>query len=252
MAIAMKFSAPSIQRVRYGFVKVGLVAALAVPGVASARETGADDYYMIWDCHIEETLKEGTIRASRTYDDEGELFSGDFFHWNSKGYDPSRPSSPLEWDIGYIGDTNRPLEYDDRKAEVNIRVRLKSAEVPYAALLEIKRPFPVEPHGMIGSTALTTLVFGGRAHDPASGNGDLPLGDLLSYAGPFEELDWKLTTVHNQYGQVTTLAGGKVNVAAFKEASAAIPRLKIGLQKLAEDFRRNCEFVERLKPPVVY
>lgn len=208
----------------------------------------------VWNCHIDEKLDRGEMWASRTYDDTGKLDAGDFFHWNSKGYDASKRRAPIEWEVGYIWHPVTAEDYDDRRAEIKLDISLEAGtEMPWAGLLQIQRPFPVEPYGVIGSTALTTTIFHGPEYGPkGDGYGSLPLGDLLAYAGSYDELDWMVTKVHDQYGHAAPLASGKLDVAALREASAAIPRLKLQMGRMGSNFRKNCKYEERLLLPIFY
>jgi hypothetical protein len=206
----------------------------------------------VWRCEIEEQLPKGQIRASRTYDKAGKLDSGDFFRWEGKGYDPSKRERPISWTIGYIWTANGSERYNDRKAEIDVTLGLDQP-IPGSARLEIQRPFPIERGGVIGSTALSTLVFHGAAHTPAGdGYGDIPLGDLLAYADSFDQLDWAVKTHRDEYGNAQTLAQGKIDIAALREASVAIPRLKPRLEKMASNFRKNCKYGEVFSPGVIY
>jgi hypothetical protein len=207
--------------------------------------------HQVWHCEVTAVLKGGQMRASRTYDNTGRLDIGDFFFWNGTGYNPAQPRSPIEWDISYIWSPVGRPSYQDRKAKINVLVRLNEA-LPLAGLLQISRPYPVEAQGTIGSTALTTTIFQTSQSDPNGGRGDLPLGDLLAYAGNYAQLDWRITKLHDQYGFAAPLAQGKVDIAALREASEAIPTLRTQLVAKAANFRRNCSFKERLRPPVLY
>jgi hypothetical protein len=216
----------------------------------NSQSTNLPLTHHVWYCEVTVTLKGGQMRASRTYDNTGRLDSGDFFFWNATGYNPAQPRSPIEWDIGYIWSPVGSQSYQDRKAKLNGLVRLNEA-MPVAGLLQISRPYPVEEQGAIGSTALTTTIFQTSQSDPNGGRGDLPLGDLLAYAGNYAQLDWRITKVHDQYGFAAPLAQGKVDIAALREASEAIPTLKAQLVTKAADFRKNCDFKEKLRPQIL-
>ncbi len=79
-------------------------------------------------------------------------------HWNATGYDPSRPRRPLEIDLSYIWEETRQPAIEPREIEVKLRVGI-DADLPEVAWIRMQRPFPVKPYGIIGSTALSTVVF---------------------------------------------------------------------------------------------
>jgi hypothetical protein len=193
-----------------------------------------------WVCRVEEKLAKGNIRAVRAYKDDGKIDYGDYVYWTAAGYSPAKSREPVEWKIDYIW--NRTEQYNDRLAELKFHFQLESGS-PEVALLSFQRPFPVKPGGIIEDTALSTVIFKRPSRDYY---GDVPLGDLLAYAGPFDELEWKVTKPHNQYGGTEVIVSGKLDVAAFKEASAAITSIKGGLDKFGANFRSNCKYEESI------
>src|SRR5690606_23234326 len=88
---------------------------------------------------------------------------------------------------------------EPRKIELKMRVGIDT-DLPEVAVIEMKRPFPVEPYGMIGSTALSTQIFPYGSYDLKNGHGELPLGDLLAYAEGYDILDWTLIHPSDRLG----------------------------------------------------
>jgi len=193
-------------------------------------------------CDITQELQRGTISLTRLYTEEGKREAGDFMHWNLKGYDPSAPRRPLELELSYIWEEARQPAIETRKIEVKLRTGL-DADLPEVALIQMQRPFPVEPHGIIGSTALSTQVFPYGAHNMKDGHGELPLGDLLAYAEGYDALDWTLIRPSDRLGGDRELARGTIDIAALREAVAALPALRKALAvKTAQPLKR-CERV---------
>lgn len=180
------------------------------------------------DCTVERQLAGGTIRLTRLYTDGGKADAGDFMHWNAAGYDPSRPRRPLEIDLSYIWEEARQPAIEPREIEVKLRVGI-DADLPEVAWIRMQRPFPVRPHGIVGSTALSTAVFPYGSHDAKNGHGELPLGDLLAYAGGYDALDWTLVRPSDRLGGERELARGTIDIAALREAVAALPALRRAL-----------------------
>ncbi len=114
---------------------------------------------------------------------------------------------PLELELSYIWESARQPAIADREIEVKLRVGTDTAR-PEVALIAMQRPFPVRPHGIIGSTALMTQIFPYGAHDGSNGHGELPPGDLLDYAAAYDTLGWTLIRPSDRLGGNTDLARG--------------------------------------------
>lgn len=194
------------------------------------------------DCTVERKLAGGTIRLTRLYTDAGEPDAGDFMHWNAAGYDPSRPRRPLEIDLSYIWDEKRQPAIEPREIEARLRVGIDT-DLPEVAWIRIQRPFPVKPHGIIGSTALSTVVFPYGTYDLRNGHGELPLGDLLAYAGGYDALGWTLVHPSDRLGGSRDLASGTIDIAALREAVAALPALRRALAARTANPKSRCERV---------
>ena len=194
------------------------------------------------DCTVKRALAGGTIRLTRLYTDAGEPDAGDFMHWNAAGYDPSRPRRPLEIDLSYIWDEKRQPAIEPREIEAKLRVGIDT-DLPEVAWLRIQRPFPVKPHGIIGSTALSTVIFPYNSHDTKNGHGELPLGDLLAYAEGYDSLGWTLVHPSDRLGGSKDLASGTIDIAALRQAVAALPALRKALAAKAANPKSQCERV---------
>ncbi len=193
-------------------------------------------------CDVEQTLRHGTVSLTRLYTDAGERDAGDFMRWNPSGYDPSRPRRPLELELSYIWDEARQPAIEPRQIEIKLRVGL-DADLPEVALIHMQRPFPVEPHGIVGSTALSTQIFPYAPHDLRNGHGDLPLGDLLAYAEGYDTLGWTLIRPSDRLGGDKELARGTLDIAAMREAVAALPSLRKALAVKTAAPLTRCERV---------
>lgn len=196
----------------------------------------------IWryTCDVERVLPRGAIRLSRLYTDEGKLDGGDFMHWNHKGYDPSRPGRPLNVELSYIWEPQNQPAIAPREINIPVRVGLDT-DLPEVAWLQIQRPFPVKPHGIIDSSALSSQVFPYAAYDKNNGHGELPLGDLLAYAEGYDALDWALVRPSDRLGADKEFARGKPYIAAFREALAALPALRKALAKKTAAPKTQCK-----------
>lgn len=225
---------------------------LLVPATGDARlvplpgspPSAAPEPRMGWrlDCTVERQLAGGTIRLTRLYTDAGKPDAGDFMHWNATGYDPSRPRRPLEIDLSYIWEEARQPAIEPREIEVRLRVGI-DADLPEIAWIRMQRPFPVKPHGIIGSTALSTAVFPDSSHDAKNGHGELPLGDLLAYAEGYDSIGWTLVHPSDRLGGSKDLASGTIDVAALREAVAALPALRKALAGKTARPKSLCERV---------
>lgn len=193
-------------------------------------------------CDVEQRLKGGTITLTRLYTDEGKLDGGDFMRWNPAAYDPQHPQRPLDLELSYIWDLASQPAVDPRKIEVKLQLGLDT-DLPEVALIEMQRPFPVEPHGIIGSTALSTQVFPYGSFDPKNGHGELPLGDLLAYAEGYDALGWTLIRPSDKLGGNKELAGGTIDIAVLREAVAALPGLRQSLAAKTAEPKARCERV---------
>ena len=223
---------------------------LLLPGGVEARlpplgpppRTEARPAFEIWrlDCTVEKTLAGGTVRLTRLFTDEGKPDTGDFMHWNATGYDPSRPRRPLEIDLSYIWEERNQPAIEPREIEVQLRVGI-DADLPEVAWIQMQRPFPVTPRGIIGSTVLSTAVFPYASHDPKNGHGELPLGDLLAYAEGYDSLGWTLVRPSDKLGGTKELASGAIDIAALREAVAALPALRRALATKTSNPRARCE-----------
>lgn len=197
-------------------------------------------YIWRYRCDVQQTLKGGTVSLVRLYTDDGKPVSGDFMRWNIHGYGPQKAQRPLEIELGYIWEPAIQPAVDLRKIEIKLRVGI-DADLPEVAWIQMQRPFPVEPYGVIGSTALATQVFPYGAHDMHNGHGELPLGDLLACAEGYDTLDWMLIRPSDRLGGDRELARGKVDVAALREAVAALPALRAALAVKTTQPKAQCE-----------
>ncbi|MBO9696669.1 MAG: hypothetical protein J7499_10775 [Sphingopyxis sp.] len=223
--------------VRHLFAAIAAILLLA-PATGDARlvplpgapPSATPEPRMRWrhSCTVERKLRAGSVSLTRLYTEAGKRDAGDFMRWNLAGYDPSSPRRPLEPELSFIWDAARRPAIEPRKIELRLRVGL-DADLPEVALIRMQRPFPVEPHGIIGSTALSTHIFPYGAHDLGNGHGELPLGDLLAYAGGYDALDWTLVRPSDRLGGERELARGTIDIAALREAVAALPALRSAL-----------------------
>ncbi|WP_420139920.1 hypothetical protein [Sphingomonas sp.] len=195
-----------------------------------------------YSCDVEQTLKGGTVSLSRIYTEDGQPDAGDFMRWNQRGYDPQKTQRPLELELGYIWDQATQPAIDLRRIEIKVRVGI-DADLPEVSWIQMQRPFPVEPYGVIGSTALSTQVFP-YTHDAHNGHGELPLGDLLAYADGYDALDWTLIRPSDRLGAGPELARGTLDVAALREAVAALPALRTALAVKTARPMDRCERVQ--------
>jgi hypothetical protein len=195
-----------------------------------------------YTCDVERQLAGGTVTLGRLFTDEGKLDGGDFMRWNPKGYDPQKTQRPLDLELSYIWDPARQPAIEMREIEVKLRVGI-DADLPEVALIHMQRPFPVTPHGIIGSTGLSTQVFPYGARDPKNGHGELPLGDLLAYAEGYDTLGWTLIRPSDRLGGGADLAKGTIDIAALREAVAALPALRRALMAKAAAPKSNCRRV---------
>jgi hypothetical protein len=193
-----------------------------------------------YSCDVETKLKGGTVRLARLYTDEGKLDGGDFMRWTSTSYDPQRTQRPLELELSYIWDIERQPAVEPRKIEIKLRVGIDT-DLPEVALIQMQRPFPVEPHGIIGSTALSTQIFPYHSGDMTNGHGELPLGDLLAYAEGYDTLGWTLIRPSDKLGGDKDLASGTIDIAVLREAVAALPSLREALAAKTADPKARCE-----------
>ena len=108
----------------------------------------------------------------------------------------------------------------------------------------MQRRFAVEPYGVIGSTALSTQVFPDGAHDRHNGHGELPLGDLLAYSDGYDALGWTLIRPSDRLGGDQKLTRGTVDVAALREAVAALPALRAALAVKTAEPKIRCERIQ--------
>ena len=197
-----------------------------------------------WSRHCTVTLAQpgGEVSLSRVFTDEGKLDTGDFFRWTPAGHDPSRRIAPLEIQLSYYWDINQQPEVALREIEVKVNLTT-TVDLPEVADFRIQRPFPVKPHGIIGSTALSTVIFPYTPYEynKTNGHGDLPLGDLLAYAEGFDALGWTLVSPSNVLGGSRELARGTIPIAPLREAITAMPRLREMLDRHAADPLTNCD-----------
>lgn len=206
------------------------------PKLAAQQVHGSYRY----SCHVEQRLKSGIISLTRLYTDAGERDAGDFMRWHPEGDDSSAARRPLELELSYIWDEARHAVVEPRKIEVRLHIKLDT-DLPEVGLIQMQRPFPVEPHGIVGSTALSTQVFPYAVHDMQNGHGELPLGDLLAYAEGYDALGWTLIRPSDRLGGSKELARGTIDIAALREAVAALPGLRKQLALKTAELKARCE-----------
>jgi hypothetical protein len=212
-----------------------------LPPLAGQPPVASPPYRESWryTCDAEQQLAGGTVTLTRLFTDDGKLDGGDFLRWTAAGYDPQRVRRPLELELSYIWDIARQPAVADREIEIKLRVGT-DADLPEVALLEIQRPFPVRPHGIIGSTALSTMVFPYGPHDQKNGHGELPLGDLLAYGAGYDTLGWTLVRPSDRLGGRQELASGTLDIAPLRAAVTALPALRAMLAAKTSDPKARC------------
>ncbi|HWW59584.1 MAG TPA: hypothetical protein VN047_22030 [Sphingopyxis sp.] len=193
-------------------------------------------------CDVERKLARGTVSLTRLYTEAGEYDAGDFMRWFPAHHDPQRAERPLDLELSYIWEPGRQPAVAPREIEVELRVGLDD-DLPEVAWIRMQRPFPVKPHGIVGSTALATQVFPYSSHDPKNGHGELPLGDLLAYAEGHDALGWTLVRPSDKLGGDRELAHGTIDIAALRAAVAALPALRSALAAKTGDPKARCERV---------
>jgi hypothetical protein len=215
-----------------------------LPPLAGQPPVASPPFRESWryTCDVEQRLAGGTVTLTRLFTDDGKPGGGDFMRWTAAGYDPQKTQRPLELELSYIWDPARQPAIDDRAIDAKLRVGI-DADLPEVALLRIQRPFPVQPHGIIGSTALSTQIFPYGARDPGNGHGELPLGDLLAYAEGYDTLGWTLVRPSDRLGGDQDLARGALDIAALRQAVAALPALRAALAAKTADPRARCQRV---------
>jgi hypothetical protein len=191
-------------------------------------------------CYVERTLSGGTVSLIRLYTIAGVLDTGDIMRWEPRGYDPGQPHRPLGITLSYLWHISEQPKLDLRQIDVHVTVQI-DADLPEISAIEIKRPFPIKPYGVIGSTALSTQVFPNSTTDRRRGHGEIPLGDLLAYAEEYATLDWRLVRPSDRLGGQVELAQGTIDIAALRDAIAALPTLRSALATQAAHPRKDCE-----------
>lgn len=213
------------------------------PGTPTVvRPSGTAKERWRYDCSVEQTLRGGTISLTRLFTDEGVFDTGDFMRWNPAGYDPQHPQRPIDLELSYIWDPAKQPAVEPRAIELKVRVGI-DADLPEVALIQMQRPFPVEPYGVIGSTALSTQIFPFGSYDLKNGHGEIPLGDLLAYAEGYRTLDWSLVQPSDKLGGGKELARGTIDIDAMREAVSALPDLRAALVARAAKPKAQCQRV---------
>lgn len=213
------------------------------PGASSVvRPAGDGKERRRYDCSVEQKLKNGTISLTRLFTDQGVFDAGDFMRWNPQGYDPQHPQRPIDLELSYIWDPAKQSAVEPRAIELKVRVGL-DVDLPEVALIQMQRPFPVEPYGVIGSTALSTQIFPFGSYDLKNGHGEIPLGDLLAYAEGYRALDWSLVQPSDRLGGDKELARGTIDIDAMREALSALPQLREALVAKAVKPKTQCRQV---------
>lgn len=213
----------------------------AQPPLTLSPPSAGDSWRYRYSCDVERQLPGGTVSLTRLFTDDAKLDAGDFMRWTPRDHDPQRAQRPLDLELSYIWEMARQPAINARAIDVNLRVGIDT-DLPEVALLHIQRPFPVLPHGIIGSTALSTQVFPySSSYNRRNGHGELPLGDLLAYADGYDRLDWTLIHPSDKLGGGRTLAKGTLDIAALRDAVAALPALRDALLAKADDPKARCD-----------
>jgi hypothetical protein len=216
---------------------------LVAPALASAHTAAGDEQSMEehYRCYVDRTLARGTVSLIRLHSMDGTPEGGDMMRWEPTDYDPSRPERPLGLTLSSQWDRDE-AKIDLRRISIDVELRY-DAELPEVAVIEIKRPFPVEPYGVIGSTALSTHVFPNSSTDRSNGHSEIPLGDLFAYAAGYGTLDWRVFRPSDRLGGEVTLAQGKFDIDALRDAVAALPALRTVLAARSANPRKDCEHI---------
>ena len=225
---------------RTSLVNLTAFAALAMFGAtpigaqsAASAEEQIEGYYRVCKATLE--MKFGTINAQRQLTDDGtQLQSSDIANWGPKNYGNPQPGISISWhSFGSFQGNFRTIKDADSSIQLFFRTDKK---LPRQSLWRFKRP---ATSSIVSSdSALSAFIFTGA--DKRLAGTKFSFAEFLAFAVGFDKLTWEMRGFPDSKDFSKTYFAGYTDMAAFREAQAAVPKLEELLAAKAAKFETEC------------
>lgn len=205
-------------------------------------------------CYRQRPLGRGWLTVSARYRD-GRRVGGFTARWETHQVVGPPGADPVK--LGFSVDLTDAGTPGDRRVELVLDV-LVVDDLPWQSLIWRKRPFPVEPHGVISGAGFVGEVYRTLNNSGGRGQARFPVADLLAYAEGFDALTWQVMR-HTQStvlspdlpgGRLQTLESGELDVGGLREAWRYIHANRSVLARERLDRTGDC--TEMPPEPVLY
>ena len=173
-------------------------------------------------CSMQRPLGRGWLSLSGEYDN-GRKIGSFTARWETQRVTDTSSADPIQLSFGLDLDDFRSIK--DRRVELVLSVTIEN-DLPWQSLIWLKRPFPVEPHGIIPGTGFVGEIYRPLNNSGGRGQSRFPVADLLAYAEDFDTLTWQVKR-HTEFappspdfpgGRLQDLQVGELDVGGLRDA----------------------------------
>lgn len=173
-------------------------------------------------CHRQRPLGRGWLTLSARYRDARRA-GGVTARWDTHRVVGPPGADPIR--LGFSVDLIDAGTPGDRRVELVLDV-VVADDLPWQSLIWLKRPFPVEPHGVISGAGFVGEVYRPLNNPGRRGQTRFPVADLLAYAEGFDTLAWQVMRHAESAapspdfpgGRLQTLQAGEFDVGGLRDA----------------------------------
>lgn len=222
-----------------------------VPQKLRSGEQDAGTYTLCW---LERPLGQGWLTVSGRHRD-GDRVGNLTARWETHRVIDPPSANPI--DLSFWVDLGDAGSLKDRRVELALDVTI-AVDLPWQSLIWLKRPFPVEPHGVLSGAGFVGEIYRESNRTGGSGGTRFPVADLLAYAEGFDTLTWQvmrhveLAVPAPEFpgGHFEPLQVGEFDVGGLRDAWDYIHANRAALARERPYVTGDC--IEETPEPILY
>ncbi len=201
-------------------------------------------------CSVSIDTGDGEWTASRHLTARGSEveWSRDSFQWKPREAIVIDANSSLRWELTYYW----PKKVTDNKAiedsDVSVllyfdfKVSKEHGEPkkPDQTWLHVYRSTNPDER-RLAPTSMSSRMWWDKFNGSVSGKASMPLDHLLAFGQGFDALAWEIQSAPNEFGATQKLAKGTLPIAALRERTAAIFKLRKLLDQRVRRYEQECD-----------
>ena len=175
--------------------------------------------------------------------------SRDTFDWNPSEAISFGKGALLRWSLGYYWPTKYPDNTAILDSDVSISLHFEfkaedgqgDLKKPDRTWLRLYRSTDLNDRHL-GATYLASEMWWDKFSDKrVSGKTVIPLDHLLSFGQGFDLLAWEIHSAPNRFGATDRRARGTLPIAAMRQKTGMIRKLRKSLDKKAARYKQECD-----------